>query len=68
MCFQKRLDQSYREFEPLELHAGDTIEVNCTYQNPGAAVGFGESSDSEMCFTGLYWYPPMGIGSFCFND
>ena len=64
-------DQRYVEFEPIALHAGDTVEVNCTYQNPGAAVGFGESSDTEMCFTGLYWYPPIEIGSFgsfCFND
>lgn len=41
-----------------KLKAGDTIEVECTYENPtDSEVKFGNSSLSEMCFIGLYRYP-----------
>jgi hypothetical protein len=49
----------------LTLRAGDTIRTECTYQNPTAkTVTFGESSDTEMCFSILFRYPPTGR-SFC---
>jgi hypothetical protein len=53
---------------PVTLHADDQVEVNCTYENPGATtVSFGPSSRDEMCFTATYLYPPMLQGGFCFQ-
>jgi hypothetical protein len=50
---------------PLAFHAGDSITTECTYQNPGPnTVRFGESSDTEMCFSILYRYP-KGQSTFC---
>jgi len=41
--------------------AGSTITTTCTYNNTtGHPVSFGESSDDEMCFTGMYKYPAGG--------
>ena len=46
---------------PLELHQGDRIRTTCTYINDGADwVSFGDSSNAEMCFTGMYRYPAGG--------
>lgn len=43
---------------PYLLHAGDAITTECTYQNDSnKTVGFGESSDTEMCFSILFRYP-----------
>jgi hypothetical protein len=54
---------------PVTLKQGDKIQVDCTYENPGAStVGFGTSTNNEMCFTGLYWYPPASAGVFCADD
>jgi hypothetical protein len=50
----------------VDLQAGDTVNVDCTYFNPGAAVGFGESSNAEMCFAFVYLYPDFG-SVFCSN-
>ena len=48
----------------LELAAGDRIATECTYENPGTeTVTFGESSNTEMCFTVLFRYPRLG--TFC---
>jgi hypothetical protein len=47
----------------LNLHAGDTITTDCTYENTtDKTVGFGESSDTEMCFSVLFRYPKQGSG------
>jgi hypothetical protein len=46
---------------PIELHQGDTIKTECTYDNTtGKAVTFGESSDTEMCFSIVYRFPATG--------
>jgi hypothetical protein len=51
-------DQKYYPQTPeFQVQAGDQIKVTCTYDNPGARVTFGDSSDEEMCFTGMYRYP-----------
>jgi hypothetical protein len=48
------------------LHAGDKITTDCTFQNTSAkTVTFGESSDTEMCFSILFRYPALGNGGFC---
>jgi len=50
----------------LALKAGDTIQVECTYQNDTQrTVKFGESSLDEMCFLGVYRYPIAGEGLIC---
>lgn len=43
------------------IHTGDTITTTCSYQNStGTVKTFGDSSDEEMCFTGIYRYPAGG--------
>ena len=50
---------------PIAFRAGDSITTECTYQNSGpTAVKFGESSDTEMCFSILFRYP-RGKSTFC---
>jgi hypothetical protein len=50
---------------PVTLRDGDSIKTECTYQNDtGKPVGFGESSDTEMCFSILFRYPSSG-SRFC---
>lgn len=40
---------------------GDKLETTCSYVNTtGTAVPYGESSNDEMCFTGIYRYPAGG--------
>jgi len=43
------------------IHAGDAILTTCTYVNSGKnPIFFGDGSDKEMCFTGMYKYPAGG--------
>jgi hypothetical protein len=36
----------------------DMFDLTCTYNNPtNAPVAYGESSDDEMCFFVLFYYP-----------
>ena len=46
---------------------GDVVEIGCTYFNPTSeTVEWGESSEDEMCFAGLYRYPRQrGGGVVC---
>ena len=49
----------------LQIHAGDSLRTDCTYTNTGTTdVMFGDSSNSEMCFTGLYRYPKQAVSLF----
>jgi hypothetical protein len=60
--------KTYPWATPMVVHGGDRIETTCTYvnnTNPIHAVGFGESSLDEMCFTGIYRYPAVA-GSYLF--
>jgi hypothetical protein len=51
---------------PLVVKAGESIRVHCTYNNTtGTTVYFGDSSEDEMCFSGLYRYPAANDGLFC---
>jgi hypothetical protein len=48
----------YRMATPYQLRTGDRVDVTCTYVNNGPGeVTFGDSSNQEMCFSGLYRYP-----------
>lgn len=54
--------------EPIAFKAGDKIRTSCTFENPGPdTVTFGESSDTEMCFSFFFRYPASG-GSICWAD
>jgi hypothetical protein len=60
--------QLHYEVDPLLMHAGDRVRVECTYDNvTDATVGFGESSRDEMCFLGLSSYPPIAGSALCVN-
>lgn len=49
-----------------EIRPGDVVKTSCTFENTtGATVRFGESSDDEMCFTDLFYYPAQGAGYIC---
>jgi hypothetical protein len=54
---------------PTLVDGGDLVRVDCTYLNDtGQPVPFGDSSEQEMCFAGLYRYPAAGLGGFCVNE
>ena len=58
-------EQYLLEVGPIAFHAGDSIATECTYQNSRpSAVKFGESSDTEMCFSIFFRYP-RGKSTFC---
>jgi len=51
-------DQRFHMIEPpITTVAGGKYEVTCTYDNPGAPIGFGESTDDEMCYASTFVYP-----------
>ena len=59
----------YRKDPMVEVLTGDQIRVTCTYVNTtGRDVTFGDSSDTEMCFAGLYRYPARGSSLFQCTD
>lgn len=46
----------------LTIQPGDALRATCTWDNPSPdPVGFGESSDDEMCFFVLFYYPFEGL-------
>lgn len=52
--------------DPVLVRGGERIRVFCSYENTtDATLTFGDSSDDEMCFAGLYRYPALGTGLFC---
>jgi len=58
--------QPFLSFEPIALQPGDSVATECTWNNTTAQeVGWGESSDSEMCFSILYRWPAQSGESFC---
>lgn len=63
-------EQKYWLQDPvIQVKSGDQIRVTCSYLNDtGISVPFGDSSDKEMCFTGLYRYPAQGSGLFQCTD
>jgi hypothetical protein len=53
---------------PFVLPAGGHVEVTCTYRNETArTLVFGEGTEDEMCYAGLYHYPRFRTGSTCVN-
>jgi hypothetical protein len=64
-----QFDEQLRyEVDPLQMHKGDRVHVECTYDNTtDTTVGFGESSLDEMCFLGISSYPPISSSALCLN-
>ena len=53
---------------PVTLMPGDVLTTSCTYNNTtGNTVMFGESTNNEMCFTDLFYYPAQGASFICTN-
>ena len=59
--------QSFQHRTPfVELRPGDVLTTHCTFNNDtGTMVRFGDSSDDEMCFTDLFYYPAQGASFVC---
>lgn len=58
--------QAFHTTDLVELQPNDTLTTYCSYDNTtGATVSFGESSNDEMCFTDLYYYPARGASYIC---
>lgn len=51
--------QVYQAIAPeMQMQVGDQLRVDCTYDNPtNRTLRFGESSEDEMCYAGVYRYP-----------
>jgi len=50
----------------IELRPGDVLTTHCSYDNDtGHVVTFGESSNDEMCFSDLFYYPAQGANFVC---
>ena len=52
---------------PLSFSEGEGFRYRCSWDNPtDQTVGFGESSNQEMCFFWAYYYPSQGY-RLCVN-
>jgi hypothetical protein len=59
-------EQRQYPIDPTLVRAGESIEVTCTWDNPGnQVVVFGDSTLEEMCFAGLVRYPANHQGLYC---
>jgi hypothetical protein len=64
-------EQTYWKRDPMfEVLPNDQIQVTCSWVNPAGqpAITFGDSSNKEMCFTGMYRYPARNAGLFECTD
>ncbi|HKU45062.1 MAG TPA: hypothetical protein VJR89_43180, partial [Polyangiales bacterium] len=56
-------EQKRYALEQRRVAAGDYLEYECTYQNDSdRRIGFGESTDDEMCLFGTTLYPGGAAG------
>jgi hypothetical protein len=54
-------EQGHYPIAPIVLQPGDRVDTSCTYVNTtGVPLRYGDSSNDEMCFTGVYKYPAGG--------
>lgn len=59
-------DQRYQLVDSITLAAGDTIEVECVYDNStDTPVAFGDSTREEMCYAAVYAYPALSDMIIC---
>lgn len=59
--------QTFQRVDPfIEVLPTDTIRTECFFDNTtGTTVPFGDSSDDEMCFTDLFYYPAQDAEFIC---
>ena len=59
--------QTFQLVQPaVEIRPGDVLTTHCTFDNnTGRSVRFGDSSDDEMCFSDLFYYPAQGANFVC---
>ncbi|HVV83263.1 MAG TPA: hypothetical protein VHE35_09290 [Kofleriaceae bacterium] len=59
--------QTFQLVQPtIQIQPGDVLTTYCTYDNEtGQTVRFGDSSDDEMCFSDLFYYPAQGASFVC---
>jgi hypothetical protein len=50
---------------PITLQPTDKLTTYCTFNNPDAPKRFGDSSDDEMCFSDLFYYPAQNANFTC---
>ena len=56
-------------FDFVEMADGDRVSVECTYVNTTPnLVTWGDSSLQEMCFAGIYRFPPRGTQGLACAD
>ncbi|HLL22208.1 MAG TPA: hypothetical protein VK427_08750 [Kofleriaceae bacterium] len=59
----------YLQSPEIQINNGDELRITCTYTNPtNQPVYFGDSSNKEMCFVGMYQYPAANSGLFECTD
>ncbi len=52
--------QYWDVLDGVTVKAGDRVSTRCAWKNPGAIdVGFGEDTQSEMCFSFAMYYPKI---------
>jgi hypothetical protein len=65
MPYQFAEQKYWLQSPTVQIKAGDGIRVDCTWvNNTGSTVRFGDSSNAEMCFGGMYRYPAANNGLF----
>nr|AYM54436.1 hypothetical protein [Phaselicystis flava] len=53
-------EQKNYAIEPLLVGPGEVIRIECSYKNTtGQTINWGDSSEAEMCFAGIYRYPAL---------
>jgi hypothetical protein len=66
MPYQFEEQKYWLQSPEIQVQANDKIKVTCSYLNDtGGVVTFGDSSDKEMCFGGMYRYPASNSNIFC---
>jgi hypothetical protein len=59
-------DQQVYPLDMIEMNEGDTVSVECTYENDREeTIMWGDSSLAEMCFAGLTRFPAGDEGAAC---
>jgi hypothetical protein len=65
LAYQFEEQKYYLKTPEVQVQPNDRINVKCTYfNNTGQIVRYGDSSDDEMCYGGLYRYPAANSGLF----
>ena len=61
--------QLWYTVEERQLHAGDRVDIECTYENDTSrTIPWGDSALDEMCFVNLSVYPAIGYGAGVCED